>query len=403
MKLPLADLRILTLEQFGAGPWATLQLADLGAEVIKIEDPRSGGDTARYVPPYQVEDSSLFFETFNRNKRSVALDLRNPAGREVFEDLVGAADAVLSNLRGTEPAKLRIRYEDLRAVNPAIVCCSLSGYGMTGPRASEGAYDFTIQGIAGWMSVTGGPDQPPTKSGLSLVDFSAGYVAAIALLAGIWQARETGVGCDADLSLFETSLHLNTYIGTWVASKGFVPRRMSDSAHQSVVPFQTFPTQDGWIVVACPKQNLWLRLCAALSRSDLAADERFADISSRGRNREELVPLLKEIFATDSTDHWLALLRQHGVPTAPVNDIAAALADEQSVARGTVVQVEHPKLGTVGQIASPIRLSTIPSPRLQPGPLLGEHTGDVMKELGYDAPRVRSLARAGAFGEQAAS
>jgi crotonobetainyl-CoA:carnitine CoA-transferase CaiB-like acyl-CoA transferase len=400
VKLPLHDIRIVTLEQFGAGPWASLQLADLGADVIKLEDPRSGGDTARYVPPYQVEDSSLFFETFNRNKRSVALDLRNPAGREVFEDLVRTSDAVLSNFRGTEPEKLRIRYEDLNGVNPAIVCCSLSGYGMTGPRAGEGAYDFTIQGIAGWMSVTGGPDQPPTKSGLSLVDFSAGYVASIALMAGIWQARETGVGCDADLSLFETSLHLNTYIGTWVASRGFVPQRMPESAHQSVVPFQTFGTADGWIVVACPKQNLWLRLCAALDRPDLAADDRLANIPARGRNRDLLVPLLKEIFESNTTEHWLALLREHGVPTAPVNDIAEALVDEQSIARGAVVEVEHPKLGTVGQVASPIRLSTIPYPRVEPGPLLGEHTTDVMGELGYDAARIKSLVEAGAFGEQ---
>jgi len=352
------------------------------------------------VPPYQVDDSSLFFETFNRNKRSVALDLRNSAGREVFEDLVKGSDAVLSNLRGTEPEKLRIRYDDLKEINPAIVCCSLSGYGMTGPRAGEGAYDFTIQGIAGWMSVTGGPDQPPTKSGLSLVDFSAGYVAAIALMAGIWQASKTGVGCDADLSLFETSLHLNTYIGTWVASRGFVPQRMAESAHQSVVPFQTFATGDGWIVVACPKQNLWLRLCAALERLDLAADDRFVDIPARGRNRDLLVPILQDIFGSNTTEHWLALLRKDGVPTAPVNSIAEALVDEQAVARGAVVEVEHPKLGTVSQVASPLRLSTIPTPRLEPGPLLGEHTAEVMTELGYDDVRIQKLAGAGAFGKE---
>ena len=403
MRLPFEDIKIVTLEQFGAGPWATLQLADLGADVIKIEDPRSGGDTSRYVPPYQVDDSSLFFETFNRNKRSVSLDLRNPSGREVFEDLVKVSDAVVSNLRGTEPAKLRIRYDDLKEINPAVVCCSLSGYGMTGPRAGEGAYDFTIQGIAGWMSVTGGPDEPPTKSGLSLVDFCAGYVAAIALLAGVWQARQTGCGCDADLSLFETSLHLNTYIGTWVASRGFEPQRMSHSAHQSVVPFQTFPTRDGWIVVACPKQNLWLRLCEALDRNDLATDPRFRDIPSRGRNRTDVVALLEEIFMSDTTEYWLWLLREHGVPTAPVNDIASAFADEQALARGALVDVEHPKLGTVRQVASPLRLSSVPTPRMQRGPLLGEHTEELLAELGYEPERIQSLRDAGAFGEETKS
>ncbi len=401
MSLPLHDLKIVTLEQFGAGPWATLQLADLGADVVKIEDPRSGGDTARYVPPYQVEDSSLFFETFNRNKRSVVLDLRTDAGRGVFEKLVRVSDAVVSNLRGTEPEKLRIRYAELGSINPAIVCCSLSGYGMTGPRASEGAYDFTIQGSAGWMSITGGPDQPPTKSGLSLVDFSAGYVAAIAILAAVWEARRTGVGCDADLSLFETSLHLNTYIGTWVASRGFEPKRMPDSAHQSVVPFQTFPTADGWIVIACPKQNLWLRLCRALDRDDLATDERFIDIPSRGEHRDELVTLLAGILTTNTSEHWLKLLRAGGVPIAPVNDIAGALSDVQAAARNAVVEVEHPKLGTVRQVASPLRLSTIRTPRVERGPLLGEHNNAVMHELGYTDSQVAALRRGGAFGEEA--
>jgi crotonobetainyl-CoA:carnitine CoA-transferase CaiB-like acyl-CoA transferase len=389
----------LTLEQFGAGPWATLQLADLGADVIKVEDPMSGGDTARYVPPYQAGDSSLFFETFNRNKRSVALDLRNRAGRATFEDLVRSSDAVVSNLRGTEPRKLAIRYEDLCCLNSAIVCCSLSGYGMTGPRAGEGAYDFTIQGIAGWMSITGGPGEPPTKSGLSLVDFSAGYVATIAILAGVWQARQTGIGCDADLSLFETSLALNTYLGTWVASRGFEPQRMPSSAHQSVVPFQTFPTSDGWVVVACPKQNLWLRFCQALDRQDLARDERFIDIPSRGKNRTELVSLLTEILEGDTTEAWLALFRAHGVPTAPVNNLAEAMADEQAIARHAVVEVEHPTLGTVRQAASPLRLSTISEPPVRPGPLLGQHTLEVLEQLGYDGGRIQELQAEGAFGK----
>ena len=182
--LPLADVRVLAIEQFGAGPWATLQLADLGAEVIKIEDPASGGDVGRYVPPFQEGEDSLFFETFNRNKKSISLDLRDPAGRDRFEELVRVSDVVFSNLRGDQPAKLRLRYDDLKHLNPRIVCCSLSGFGMTGPRAAEGGYDYMMQGLAGWMALTGEPDGPPTKSGLSLVDLSGGYVAAIALAGG---------------------------------------------------------------------------------------------------------------------------------------------------------------------------------------------------------------------------
>ena len=178
MTLPLADVRILAVEQFGAGPWGTLQLADLGADVVKLEDPASAGDVGRYVPPFQEGEDSLFFETFNRNKKSISLDLRDSAGRDRFEELVRVSDVVFSNLRGDQPAKLRLRYDDLKHLNPGIVCCSLSGFGMTGPRAAEGGYDYMMQGLAGWMALTGEPDGPPTKSGLSLVDLSGGYAAA---------------------------------------------------------------------------------------------------------------------------------------------------------------------------------------------------------------------------------
>ena len=194
MTLPLADVRVLAVEQFGAGPWATLQLADLGAEVIKIEDPASGGDVCRYVPPFQQGEDSLFFETFNRNKKSVSLDLRHPEARAVFHDLVRSSDAVYSNLRGDQPERLGLTYQQLRDANPRIVCCSLSGFGMTGPRAAEGGYDYMMQGLAGWQMLTGDPEGPPTKSGLSLVDLSGGYASAVALLAGLWRARREGVG-----------------------------------------------------------------------------------------------------------------------------------------------------------------------------------------------------------------
>jgi crotonobetainyl-CoA:carnitine CoA-transferase CaiB-like acyl-CoA transferase len=213
----LSDVRIVSVEQYGAGPWGTMQLADLGAEVIKIEDPSVGGDVSRYVPPFQEGEDALFFEAFNRGKKSVSLDLRAPDARAVLEDLVRASDAVFSNLRGDQPDRLRLRYDDLREVNPRVVCCSLSGFGTTGPRAREGAYDYTLQGLAGWQAITGEPDGPPVKSGLSLVDFCGGYAAAVALLAGVSSARRTGEGCDLDLSLFEVALAQLNYLGTWVA------------------------------------------------------------------------------------------------------------------------------------------------------------------------------------------
>ena len=398
MTLPLADVRVLAIEQFGAGPWATLQLADLGAEVLKIEDPSSGGDVGRYVPPFQEGEDSLFFETFNRNKKSISLDLRDPDGRNAFEELVETADVVFSNLRGDQPAKLRLRYDDLKHLNARIVCCSLSGFGMTGPRAAEGGYDYMMQGLAGWMSLTGEPDGPPTKSGLSLVDLSGGYAAAIAILAGLWRARRDGVGCDCDVSLFETALAELCYVGTWAATRGYTPPRRRNSAHPSIMPFQNLPTADGWIVVACPKQKFWERLCEAIGQPELAGDERFADFAARDRNRDELEPILEEAFRTRSTAEWLERLAAAGVPSAPVSGVADALRDPQAEARDAVVEYEHPSLGSVRQAATPLRLGD--EAPLARAPFRGEHTEQVLVELcGYAPERVRELADAGVFGD----
>jgi crotonobetainyl-CoA:carnitine CoA-transferase CaiB-like acyl-CoA transferase len=399
LTLPLADVRVLAVEQFGAGPWGTLQLADLGADVIKIEDPTVRGDVGRYVPPFHEGESSLFFETFNRNKRSVSLDLRHPEGRTVFEDLVRVADVVYSNLRGDQPAKLRLLYDDLKDVNPRVVCCSLSGFGMTGPRAGEGGYDYMMQGLAGWMDLTGDPDGPPTKSGLSLVDLSGGYVSTIAVLAGLWRARRDGVGCDCDISLFETALHELVYVGTWAATKGYVPPRRSNSAHPSLVPFQNFATADGWIVVACPKQKFWERLCEVIERPDLASDPRFADFAGRHENRTALVPELRRSFEARTTHEWLAVLAVAGVPNARVNSVAEALAEPQVEARGGIVETEHPRLGTVRQLATPLRVAEEEKPARR-APFRGEHTEQVLVDLcGYSPERVRELAAAGALGD----
>jgi crotonobetainyl-CoA:carnitine CoA-transferase CaiB-like acyl-CoA transferase len=394
----LRDVRIIAIEQYGAGPWGTMQLAELGADVIKVEDPAAGGDVSRYVPPYQEGESSLFFETFNRGKRSVSLDLRDERGREVLEDLVRGADALFSNLRGDQPDRLGLRFEQLRHANPKIVCCSLSGFGTSGPRSREGAYDYTLQGLAGWQSVTGDPDGPPTKSGLSLVDFCGGYVAALAILAGVWRARRDGRGADVDLSLFEVALSQLTYLGTWVASRGYHPVRRENSAHQSIVPFQNFATADGWIVVACPKQSLWERLCVAIGREDLRDEPRYHSFAERDRHRLELLAELEVAFAARSTARWLAVLTAAGVPCAPVNDVAAALADEQADARGVVVEFDHPLLGRVAGVGSPFVVDDErPSPRR--GPLRGEDTRDVLLDIcGYRPERVAQLEAAGVLG-----
>ena len=307
-------------------------------------------------------------------------------------------DVVFSNLRGDQPAKLRIRFDDLRHVNERIVCVSLTGFGQTGPRAVDGAYDYTIQGLAGWQSITGDPDGPPTKSGLSLVDFCGGYVAAIAMLSGVIRARSEGVGADLDLALFDVALAQLTYVSTWVASQGFEPVRRPNSAHQSVVPFQNFPTADGWIVVACPKQALWLRLCTAVGRDDLAADPRFESFADRDRNREALVEELSSIFRSLPAAAWVDRLGKAGVPVAPVNDIRTALDDPQVQARSLIAEIEHPVLGAVRQVASPLRMDGV-VPAVRRGPFRGEHTEEVLSELcGYPVEEIERLAALGVFG-----
>ncbi len=398
VRAPLADLRVLAVEQFGAGPFGSMQLADLGETVVKVEDPGTGGDVGRYVPPFCAGEDSLFFESFNRGKRSISLDLRSDAGRAVLHDLVAHCDAVTSNLRGDHPAKLGLTYAALRHRNPRIVCASLSGFGTSGPRAAEPAYDYVVQAMAGWMSLTGEPDGPPAKSGLSLVDFCGGYALAIAVLAAVWRARRDGVGGDCDLSLHEVALALLTYVGTWAASEGHAVPRRAESAHPSIVPFQAFACADGWITVAAAKQRFWERLCPAIGLPELLEDPRFADFAGRDAHRDELLARLRPRFAERPADEWVRLLRDAGVPVGRVNDVRGALEDAQVQARGAVVGYEHPRLGHVRQVASPLRLDGhVPAPA--PAPARNADGEALLRELcGYDAARVARAREAGAFG-----
>lgn len=395
---PLQDIRIIAVEQYGAGPFGSVHLADLGADVIKIEDPSAGGDVGRYVPPYNEGEDSLFFETFNRNKRSISLDLNNPAGRSVFEDLVRQADAVFSNLRGDVPAQLRIRYSDLRHLNPQIVCCALSGFGATGPRSTDPGYDYVLQGISGWMSLTGEPDGPPEKTGPSLVDYSGGLVAAMSLLAGVHAARRDGTGMDCDVSLFDTAVCLLTYLATWHLTAGYQPRRTTRSAHPSLVPFQVFPCKDGWLVMGCAKEKFWQRLVDALGHPALRHDK-FATFQDRAAHRGELQDILDQTMQTRTVSEWLGILRQAGVPCAPVNDVADALADEQTIARDLIISTDHPRFGRVRQLRSPVRVGTSRDQHHR-APQRGEHTSDILTQLlGYSPAQVSAAAAAGAFGQ----
>lgn len=398
---PLQDIRIIAIEQYGAGPFGSVHLADLGAEVIKIEDPRTGGDVGRYVPPYAQEEDSLFFETFNRNKKSLSLDLSTDAGREVFEELVKTADVVYSNLRGDVPERMKLKYDDLKHLNPEIVCVSLTGFGMTGPRQKEPGYDYILQGLSGWMDLTGEPGGPPTKSGLSLVDFSGGLVAALTLLSGVHAARRDGTGMDCDVSLYDTAIAMLTYPATWHMNAGFEPVRMRHSAHPSLVPFQNFETADGWIVVGCAKEKFWQRLAPIVGHPEWAEEASpFGTFAKRQQRSADLLEQLEEIFKTRTVEEWLSVLYPAQIPCGPINDVAAALTEEHTIARDLIVETAHPRYGTVKQVASPVRVGNTP-PEYVRAPTRNEHFDYVVNDLlGLEGEKVASLIAGGAFGEQ---
>ena len=279
MTLPLEGVRVLAVEQYGAGPFGTMFLADQGAEVIKIENPHDGGDISRDVGPFFFEPhDSVFYHSFNRNKKSMTLDLRQAAGQEVLHDLVAGCDALTSNLRGDVPEKLGLTYAHLKASNPKIVCAHLSAYGRTGPRASWPGFDYLMQAEAGFLSLTGEPDAPPARFGLSMVDFMTGLGLAYAVLAALTAARTSGIGRDMDVSLFDMALANTSYVSAWYLNQGHCQDRLPRSAHPSLTPCQLYPTSDGWIFIMCNKEKFWPALCELVERPEWISDPRFADI-----------------------------------------------------------------------------------------------------------------------------
>jgi crotonobetainyl-CoA:carnitine CoA-transferase CaiB-like acyl-CoA transferase len=396
MPLPLSNLRILALTQLGAGPFGVKVLGDLGAEVLKIEDPTTGGDEARRVPPHAVGGDSLYFQAFNRNARSVTVNLRVPEGRDVFRELARVSQAVYANPRGDLPSKLGLDYAHLKDVNPRIVCCFLTGFGRDGPRAAEPAYDYLLQGLAGFMSVTGGPESPPTKCGISVVDYSGGLMSVVGLLVGLLRARETGVGGDVDVSLLDTAVSMLNYLAVGNLTRGDLPRRLADSAHPAVVPSQNFLTKDGYIVVMCMKEKFWHRLTERLGLAPLAADPRFATFADRLAHRDELIRILTGVFRTRTTTEWLALLRNE-VPCAPVNDIGQALREEQVLARNMVVDYDHPRFGRIRDVGCPVKIDGA-APSYRAAAALGADTREVLRELlGLTEERIGELREKGAI------
>jgi len=381
----LSGLRVIAIEQYGAGPYGSMQLADLGAEVIKIENPRDGGDMSRRVGPYFVgPEDSQFFHSFNRNKKSVTLDLKQPGASEVLHALAANADASLDNLRGDLPAKLGLTYEALAPVNPRIVCAHLSAYGRSGSRAHWPGYDYLMQAEAGYLSVTGEPDGPPARMGLSIVDLMSGLFAAFALVSAVLAARETGKGRDVDVSLFDTALQNLAYLATWYLNAGHIQGREPRSAHPSLVPSQLYRTRDGFIFIMCNKEKFWPALCQCIGRTEWAEDPRFRRFKDRLENRELINRLLDDALSTRTTAAWLAEFGGR-VPAAPVNDLRAAL-DNPFVAERS--RLAH--YGTLGMVACPVIDSASEPPR-KAAPALGGDTDAVLRDCGFSDDRIAAL------------
>ena len=395
--LPLAGLRVLTFENFGAGPFGSLYLADLGAEVVKVENREQGGDATRSMGPFFLgPHDSHFFQTFNLNKKSVVLDLKHPAGRAAFQRLARTADVVMNNLRGDQPAKLGLDYATLGPVNPRLVCAHLSAYGRDNERRGWPGYDYLMQAEAGYLHLTGEPGSPPARMGLSIIDYMTGITTATAILARLVGVMKTGRGGDVDVSLFDVALHQLTYPGNWYLNEGHRTERLPRSSHPSAVPVQLFQTADGWIFVMCMTDKFWQALLDALGRADLGADARFSTAVARRDHRDELTSILDREFQREGTRHWLDRL-QGLLPAAPVYDLAQALDNPYARSIGMVRELPLPARADFRVLANPIKLDGQRLPA-RPAPGLGEHTDELLAEAGYDATAIAALRAEGAAG-----
>jgi crotonobetainyl-CoA:carnitine CoA-transferase CaiB-like acyl-CoA transferase len=398
MVKPMLDgVRIVDMAQMLAGGYGSMLLGDLGAEMIKIE-PVEVGDRTRLLGPPFVAGESGYFLGINRNKKSVALDVRKEQGLQLLYDLVRVSDVVFHNFRPGVMERLQCDYESLREVNPRIILCGLTGYGENGPYRDLPAFDLAIQAISGAMSITGEPGHPPVRMGIPMGDLAGSLFAAFAISAALYAREVSGKGRKIELSLMDCSVSLLTYVGQYYLLDGQVPRPIG-SAHQSVVPYQAFATQDIYIVVAVFVEKFWKALCRVLGIEDLIDDPRFYDNDHRRDNREELVPVLEEIFRTRPGEEWLQLLAEAEVPCGPINTLDRLFVDPQVAARNMVVEMDHPTVGRLRSIGNPVKTPPMPEGPLEPPPLHGQHTDQVLGEiLGYSAEQIAQLRGDGIVG-----
>ena len=392
---PLTGLKVIELAHIMAGPVCGLMLADMGAEVIKVEKVPGGDDSRRFLPP-EIAGESAAFMMMNRNKRGVAVDLKQEAGREVLRRLLRRADAVIENYRSGTMERLGLGYETLKEDNPGLIYCEISGFGRSGPYAERGGFDLIAQGMSGLMSVTGeGEGRPPVKVGAPLTDITAGILGAMGILAAAHQRQKTGRGQRVGTSLFEAGI-VNTYWQSAIAFATGEPPGPMGSAHPLNAPYQAFPTADGWLTLGAANQANWLRVLEALEAPELADDPRFADNAARMAHLEALDTALSAIFRTRKTADWLERLDRAGVPAGPVLNVAQMHRDPQTLALGMVVEVAHPKAGAVKTLGLPVKFSETPGAVQGAAPLYGADTRAVLAEHGYDEAEIAHLIDAGA-------
>ena len=392
MQHALNGIRVLDITQFMAGPYCAMLLCDLGADVVKVEAP-PGGDASRRMAGARGTESAAF-NAVNRGKRGIVVDIKAAAGREIVLRLAAGADVLVENARPGVMARRGLGYGDLKAVNPGLVYASISGYGQTGPHGARGGFDLIAQGVSGIMSVTGEPGGPPVKAGIPLTDLGAGLFAVTGILAALHHRTRTGEGQQIDTSLVEAGVALSVWEATEYFSSGRAPRPMG-SAHRMSAPYQALACADGYFTVGAANDRLFERLCHLLGHAEWTREPNFVDDTARVANRQALAERIEAVTRTRPRAHWLALFEEHGVPCGPINTYADVFADEQIAARNMVVQTDHPTLGRLRTLGTPLKMSRTPPRPGRAAPLLGQHTDEVLREAGYTPGELTAFRAAG--------
>jgi len=391
--LPLEGIKVLDVSQIMAGPYCTMVLGDMGAEVIKVEK-ANGGDDSRQMGPY-VNDESTCFAQINRNKKSISLNLKHEQGREIFYRLAREADVIVENYRPGVTQSLAIDYPSIKAINPGIIYCSISGYGQTGPSRHKGGFDLVAQGMSGLMSMTGEKGRRPLKTGVAVYDIGAGITAIYSILAAYIHRQNSGEGQHLDIAIAECGLPWFTWEAAAYFSEGRVPEA-TGWRHRVSAPYQAMKVRDGFMMLGCANQRTWERFCQdVIARPELMEDERFRTNLDRGRNVEELEAVLEEILVGGDREHWLALCDEAGVPAGPINDFAQAMDDEHYLARGMVQELDHPSMGAMKTLGFPTKFSATPLEIRRPAPLFAQHTDEVLEGFGLGEGERETLRREG--------